>query len=175
MRNSSLINNRLINNKRERRASPAVLFYYLCQCDHVLLDDSKYVFPFHWAHAITPGEPAECGQDAMLSTKVKTGEAQYLLATPPDGDGWMNMTGEGKTAFIDNEFGFEKIVDKGEWPYRKGIVMDGYIRFFVPSIIQDIVIALRQMNIERGEILAPFAEKVHLEICDAMTEIAHDN
>ena len=49
------------------------------------------------------------------------------------------------------------------------------VGFLVPAVVEYIMIAFRQMNIQRRKIFAPFTEQVHFQVGDAMGKIANDD
>lgn len=77
---------------------------------------------------------------------------------------------------VGSQISFCRIVYKSEKIIEcKNIIGDGDIALLVPLIMQDIVIAADQFNIDIREIMPPFSEQFQFLVFATVEEIAHYN
>src|SRR5450631_792763 len=123
-------------------------------------------------HGGGTGKPAEGRQDGIIRAKIVAGKAKALFAGAADGDPRMNMAGEGIMGF--GLYGSGDIMNERECTDPKVFMADSDAGGLVPGLVQNIVIALDQLDLQFGQIVPPFLEQLQFLIFPAVKQVAHD-
>jgi len=122
-------------------------------------------------------EPAERRQHAVVFRKVKTGKGEILPSLSFDADAGMHMSCKTIPRLLSR---FQagpglQVVHEKEGAEVEFLFMYGDIGFLVPFLVEDIVIAPYQVNLQAGKIMSPSYKKFEFFIHPAVGHITHDD
>ena len=122
-----------------------------------MVDDGKYFIAFGRPYRGKTRKAAESGQHAIGGRKIETGKMKRLPSAAPDVHARVNMAG--KEISIMGYRAIDIIDVVGKRNVFDGQLIDRfYPEFFIPFVLQYIVVAHHEADAELGKIMPPFFE-----------------
>ncbi len=131
----------------------------------------KNSFAAFGLYGMGAGEAAKGRQYRIFFSKIKAGQAQGLPAASGYADGRVNVPAEKIACFGFTGLGIMDVVHEGKGPAFQPAACQLDTGRLIPVILQDIMVAHHQVDLQLAEILPPFQEPVMLKVAAAVKQI----